>query len=150
MKRRDFFVRVGGIFLAAPVVAKLGGCGDDGGDDGDPVDSGNGNVDAPVDAPAVDAPADASTADAPAPDCTQGTVIAIGTNHGHTGDIPAADVAAGVEKTYNIQGRSPHPHTVTVTAADFQMLQQGAEVVLTSTLDAGHTHSFTVRCAPAA
>jgi hypothetical protein len=70
----------------------------------------------------------------------------IGTNHGHSLEVPAADVADGVEKTYNIQGTSQHPHMVTITAADFTTLAGGGTVQKTSTNDNGHTHSVTVTC----
>lgn len=135
MKRRDFFVRIGGMALALPVVTKLAACGDDGGDPPPP--------DAP---PAPDAP----PPDAPAQlNCDNGTDVTIGTNHGHELVVSAADVAAGAEKTYNIQGVSAHPHTVVLTAADFTALQQGQTVTVTSSNDAAHTHEVTVVCAAA-
>jgi hypothetical protein len=98
----------------------------------------------------VDAAIDAKPIDAPMAmgNCMQnGTNIVIGTNHGHAMTVPAADVIAGVQKDYQIQGGSGHPHTVTVTAAMFATLQQNTQVVVTSTVDAGHSHQVTIRCA---
>ena len=77
---------------------------------------------------------------------TCGTMI--GTNHpqAHEMTESEADVQAGVDKTYNIQGASLHPHTVTLTAADFTVLAGGGSVTKTSSTDAMHTHEGTVTC----
>ncbi len=81
-------------------------------------------------------------------DCaSNGTSSSIGTNHGHTLTVSAADVAAGTEKTYNIQGTSDHAHSVTVTAAQFTSLQSNQQISSTSSNDSGHTHSVTISCA---
>jgi hypothetical protein len=75
----------------------------------------------------------------------------IGTNHPqpHTLMVPAADITAGTEKMYNIQGESAHPHTVTLTAAHFATLAGGGSVTVTSTSNGtpAHTHMVTVSCA---
>ncbi len=100
---------------------------------------------APVDAPkVVDAPM--GQPDAPAVTCTS-TTAAIGANHGHMIMVSAADITAGVDKTYNIKGGSQHPHTVIVSAAMFTMLKAGMAIMVTSTTDAGHSHAVTVTCA---
>jgi hypothetical protein len=78
--------------------------------------------------------------------CTVDPDVIIGSNHGHELVVSLADVMAGVEETYGIQGTSMHPHTVTLTAEHFMMLQQGMEVVVDSSMDAGHTHAVTVTC----
>ncbi|MBC8131846.1 MAG: hypothetical protein H7X95_02610 [Deltaproteobacteria bacterium] len=65
----------------------------------------------------------------------------------HTFMLPVADVAAGVEKMYSIQGASSHDHTVTITAAMFTMLKAGTMISVTSTSGGNHTHVVTVRCA---
>lgn len=81
-------------------------------------------------------------------DCTlNGTSVTIGGNHGHSLVVSAADVVAGVEKAYDVQGTSAHTHFVTVTAAHFVELQTGRSVVVTSTEASAHTHSVTVSCA---
>jgi hypothetical protein len=78
-----------------------------------------------------------------------GTTATISSNHGHTITVTSSDINAGQDKTYNIQGTGDHPHMVTVTAANFSTLQSNANgsVMVTSTSNAGHTHSVTVLCA---
>lgn len=151
MKRRDFLSRFAGAALAAPfALGAIAACGDDGsGDGGDPPsDAAGGTPDAMAGGALDAAPADAPPPDAvPANlDCeANGTNVVIGANHGHSMTIPPADVTAGIEKTYDLQGSSAHPHTVIITAADFTMLQANTMVVKTSS-NFGHTHSVTVRC----
>jgi len=69
----------------------------------------------------------------------------ISANHMHEAVIPAADVNAGAEMTYDIQGSSPHAHSITLTAADMTTLQGGGMVTVTS-VGGGHTHDVTVSC----
>ena len=136
--RRDFLqavVMVGG--------AGLVGCGGGGGTDaGSPgsdagppeSDAGPGGTDAgPTDI-------DAGPAGCTAPGVT------IGTNHGHVLVVPPADVTAGVDRTYDIQGSSRHAHSVTISAANFATLAGGGTVMVTSTNGAAHTHAVTVVC----
>ena len=80
---------------------------------------------------------------------TNGTTATIGSNHGHVLTVSAADVSAGVDKTYDITGTSAHAHMVTVTAANFTTLKNNpnGSVMLTSTSGGGHTHSVTIVCA---
>jgi hypothetical protein len=78
---------------------------------------------------------------------TNGTSSSIGSNHGHSIVVSAADVTAGVDKTYNIQGSSAHMHSITVSSAQFADLQNNQQVTGTSTSDSGHTHSVTISCA---
>jgi len=119
MTRKDFLRSIVGAGLGVASVAVIAGCG---GDDG-----GGGSV------------------DAPAASCTTPT-SAIGTNHGHTITVSLADVNAGVDKTYDITGSSPHTHMVTVTAADFTAIKAGTTRMVTSTSGGGHTHAVTVMC----
>ncbi|MEZ4796530.1 MAG: hypothetical protein R2785_05110 [Flavobacteriaceae bacterium] len=82
------------------------------------------------------------------PDCIQnGTNTNITANHGHSLTVSVADVNAGTEKTYNIEGSAGHSHEVTVTAANFNSLANNQQVVLSSTNDNGHTHNVTISCA---
>jgi large exoprotein involved in heme utilization and adhesion len=76
-----------------------------------------------------------------------GTTVSIGSNHGHTLVVAKADVSAGVNKTYDIAGTSGHPHSVTITAAQFATLAANSSVSVVSTTGAGHTHDVTVVCA---
>lgn len=83
-------------------------------------------------------------------DCkVNGTAVYIQDLHtpNHTLTIPAADVVAGVQKTYLlVDNGSGHTHTITVTAADFITLQNNLGIVEVSTADAGHTHNLTINC----
>lgn len=85
---------------------------------------------------------------------TDGPEAQIADNHpngDHELDIPAADVAAGAEESYDIQGdNTGHGHTVTVSAAQFETLQEGDSVTVESS-DLGaagndHTHVVTLSC----
>jgi hypothetical protein len=58
--------------------------------------------------------------------------------------ITAADLAAKVEKTYDIQGLAGHAHQVTLSAADFQKLAINGPVTLHSTRDPDDAHLHTV------
>jgi hypothetical protein len=71
----------------------------------------------------------------------------IASNHGHTLTVSQADVEAGTLKTYDIQGTSPHAHSVTVSPGNFTTLRSGGTVQLTSTNGGGHTHGITIVCA---
>lgn len=141
MSRKQFLFSLVGLGAGTLVLA----CGNDG-ETQPGVDANAGGMPdgakPPVDAP----PVDAAVADAPAQTGCAGTMAMIGTNHGHAIDVPASDVTAGVEKTYNIKGTSLHPHTVVVTAAMFAMLEAGQQVTATSSNDANHTHTVTLRC----
>ncbi|MBE7453039.1 MAG: hypothetical protein HS111_30440 [Kofleriaceae bacterium] len=110
-------------FLAAlgtgAAFGALAACGGDDGDDG-------GGVDAPPAACALNEN--------------------IGSNHGHVLTVSAADVQAGTERTYDIQGSSIHGHSVTLTATHFAMLAQNQTVSVTSTSSGGHSHTVTITC----
>ncbi|RIA09424.1 hypothetical protein OE09_1259 [Flavobacteriaceae bacterium MAR_2010_72] len=82
MKRKTFIKKtVGALLLAVPASAMFGCSSSD--------DSPNGPNPNPN----------------PSGNCLQnGTNVSIGANHGHTLTVSIADVNAGVEKTYNIQG----------------------------------------------
>lgn len=123
--RKEFLgTLIKGSAVAAGAAALLSACGDDGGGGG--------------------------TADAPAGggNCTaNGTSVNIQGNHGHTMTVSQADISAGTAKTYEIMGSSGHPHSVTLTAAHFQMLASNQMVSVTSGSGGGHTHTVVVRCA---
>ena len=71
----------------------------------------------------------------------------------HTLAVPVADVLAGAEQTYDIQGNNTgHGHTVTVTPTDFTALDAGTVVTIISS-DTGavgndHTHPVVLTCEP--
>jgi len=81
--------------------------------------------------------------------------IVIGTNHGHTLDLPDRHVRSGKERRYDIAGDGVHPHVVTLTARDFEVLRSGGTVETVSTADglhgeiigSAHTHTVTITAA---
>lgn len=87
---------------------------------------------------------------------TLGPVAVILDNHlpsggDHALEVPAADVVAGIEKTYDIRGDNVgHTHSVTITAANFESLQVGDPIsVLTSNngpVGFGHEHTVQLTC----
>lgn len=83
-----------------------------------------------------------------AADACASIMTMIGTNHGHAFEmeVSPADVSAGVEKTYDIQGASPHPHTLTLTVAHFATIAADGSVTVDSSNDNGHVHAVTVNC----
>ena len=76
-----------------------------------------------------------------------GTASVIASNHGHSLMVAMADVQAGTQKSYSIQGTSPHNHSVTLTENNFTSLQANNSISVGSTSGDGHTHSVTVSCA---
>jgi hypothetical protein len=133
MTRKQFLSTISKAAVAAVGVATLAACG--GGDD-------DGSTPQP-DANNAGTPDGGGTAKS----CTDnGTNTAISANHGHVMTVSKEDVIAGTEKTYDIQGTAGHPHSVTLTAADFTALQGGTMAVEVSTNNAGHTHTCTVTC----
>ena len=87
--------------------------------------------------------------DAPSGCIASDGVAMIAENHIHSPHklvVTSADVAAGVEKTYDIMGTAGHTHMVTITAADFAMLKAGGTIMETSTVDLCHSHVITVSC----
>jgi hypothetical protein len=83
----------------------------------------------------------------PAGHClADGTTAAIASNHGHALTVTKADVAAGVDKTYDIQGTSAHTHSVTISAAMFAQLAANMEADTASTVTLGHDHVIAVTC----
>lgn len=74
------------------------------------------------------------------------TGVSISSNHGHTLEVPLADVAAGTEKTYTLTDNGSHEHTVVVTAAQFAQLASGTEVTARSDVFGAHSHGVTITC----
>src|SRR4051812_9550123 len=112
MTRKQFLQMVAAAGAGAFGISVLTGCASEGGQPPPP------GVDAPPHAPA-DAPPVNTAADAPIdgrpPASCPSTVAAISANHGHAITVSAADVAAGVAKTYDIQGTAAHSHSVMVS-----------------------------------
>jgi len=81
-------------------------------------------------------------------DCLlNGTNSSVSSNHGHSVTVSKADVEAGVDKQYSIQGSSDHNHTITVSASEFSTLKINQQVQVTSSSGGGHNHSVTISCA---
>jgi len=132
MKRKTFLQKLAGAFLVAiPAYALVNCSSSDDGSPGNPYDGGNGN-------PNPNASADC---------LTYGTNVSIAGNHGHVLTVSVADINAGVDKTYNIEGTAGHPHEVTVTAANFNSLKTNTQISIVSTTGNSHTHNVTVSCA---
>ena len=72
---------------------------------------------------------------------------AISSNHGHTLVISKADIDAGVEKTYSIQGSSGHNHTIVLSSANLNTLKNEKTLQVESSRDNSHRHDVTVSCA---
>jgi hypothetical protein len=75
------------------------------------------------------------------------SATAVSSNHGHTLTVAKADIEAGVEKTYSIQGGSTHNHTIVLTTANFNTLKSTKTLKVASSEDADHSHDVTVSCA---
>lgn len=60
--------------------------------------------------------------------------------------IPAADVEACVERTYDIQGDADHNHTITLTPQHFAAIDAGGQIDLVSSEAQGHTHEIWSDC----
>ena len=142
MTRLQFLRSLAGLGLAAVAVPALAACKKD---DEAPSPDAGGNMNNP-DA-SMSGPPDAGVDAAMQPPTCGSASAAIGSNHGHAITVSAADVNAGVEKTYPIQGSSQHPHSVTLTAANFTTLRTTGTLMVMSTQDAGHRHAVTVTCA---
>jgi len=125
MNRKSFIKKATGAALIAIPAYSLIGCSKD--------DSTN--VAPPEDPDATDCLANGANA------------TTITSNHGHTLLVSKADIEAGVEKSYSIQGTSGHDHTIVVSAANFNILKNEKQLVVESSRDNSHRHNVTVSCA---
>lgn len=84
--------------------------------------------------------------------CTDAMIVAeISNNHGHSLEVPLADIEAGIEVTYDCSGSAGHCHQVTLTSEDFAALRAGMPVIKYSCN--GGDHQYVLSCvsgAPAA
>jgi hypothetical protein len=117
MKRREFFVRIGGVLVAIPSVLAVTACG--GGDDDD------------------DDSADAAGATS----FSGGTSTSDGSGHTHNFTVQCADLG-GNSATYSATG-SGHEHSITLDASQLTALGNG-DLVSFDTNDS-HAHSWEVR-----
>jgi hypothetical protein len=71
--------------------------------------------------------------------------IQVGGKDEHEFVITAADMAAKVEKKYDIHGLANHAHFVTFTPTDFRDLENGKQVSIQSSVTEGHSHFVYVK-----
>jgi hypothetical protein len=109
---------------------------------GTPVDAGTNSADA-----ATQTPIDAAPIDAAPPATCSAATVAINSNHGHSMQVAPADLSSTSSKMYSIQGSASHPHTVTITPAQFATLRMNGTLTVMSSTNSGHPHSITVSCA---
>lgn len=132
MNRKTFIKKTTvGLLFGIPAVTMLGCSGDD---------NGNGSPNPDPDPTPT------------AKNCVEnGTSTSVSTsqNHTHSLSVSKEDVAAGVEKTYNLSQSADHDHQVTLSASNFQALKDSPNqsISITSTVDSGHSHNVTVSCA---
>jgi len=125
MNRKTFIKKAAGTVLVAVPAYSLLGCSNDDGTNVDPLE------------------------DPSASDCLANgaNATSITSNHGHTLAVSKADIEAGSDKTYSIQGTSGHNHTIVVTSANFETLKSAKTIQIESSRDSSHRHDVTVSCA---
>ena len=87
-----------------------------------------------------------SPAPSPSPNPNPGPTDVTGTiggNHGHSAVITSAQITAANAVQLSITGTADHPHTVTLSAAEVNMIGAKQRVSTNSTNDAGHSHTVT-------
>jgi hypothetical protein len=140
LSRKDFLQLAIGLVAAGAV---LEACGSDAADSAAVADSTSA---APSTTAAASTTATASTLATES--CTSNGAMDGGIDDPkHHLVVPAADIVARVSKTYSIQGTETHDHKVSLEAADFAKLAMDTEVLVTSTSNSGHSHTFLVVCA---
>jgi hypothetical protein len=145
MTRKQFVGSLAGMLG----LATLGAACTKGMDEGEPGGGeGSGDPEGPDAGVSSGNPPDAAVppdAMPPAMGCAVTSAL-ISSNHGHVLSVSAADVMAGVDKTYNIKGTSTHSHSVKITGAMFATLKSTQTLKVMSTTDSSHSHSVTVTC----
>ncbi len=125
MNRKTFIKKTVGAMLVAIPAYSLIACSNDDTANGDPN----------IDIATTDCLANGANA------------TAISSNHGHTLVVSSADIEAGTERSYSIQGSSGHNHNITLTAANFNTLRTAKTMRVESSRDSSHRHDVTVSCA---
>ncbi len=72
----------------------------------------------------------------------------ISRNHGHVLALSLTDIAAGVDRTFDLTGTGGHKHEVTFTKAHLAELQRAKIVRLASTRASDHVHEIYARVRP--
>jgi len=67
--------------------------------------------------------------------------------HSHDVTISRADTDSppAADKTVNATYSGGHRHTITLTPQDYESIKDGGEVTVTSSSNAGHTHTFVIK-----
>jgi hypothetical protein len=150
MTRHEFLWSLLGLGVGAATLAACGtdtGTGDPGGPD-EPGPDGGVTPTADAGNPTTPDAGNPSTPDAGMPTNTCSSMnVSIGSNHGHSMTVAMADLNSTAPKSYAIRGSSSHPHTVTITPAQFATLKATGTLSVTSSTDNGHPHTITVTCA---
>jgi hypothetical protein len=116
MKRREFFIRVGGTLLAVPAVLHVASCGGDDDDDSN-VDSG------------------------PTTSFSAGNLSTDGSGHSHSFIVMCADLS-GSGATYTAMGGG-HSHGISLDATQLADIAAGNTVEFMTT--SVHPHTWSIR-----
>jgi hypothetical protein len=111
MDRREFLAKAGLVATWAAVSVRISGCSDD---ESNPMDGGNGDVQADV---------------------------SVDLNHTHPATITEAQIQAGNAVTITLRASSGHTHEVSLSADEVMTIGAGGAVIKVSTNDSGHTHT---------
>jgi len=67
----------------------------------------------------------------------------VGSNHGHTATVTAAQLMSSDTVSLDITGGADHPHIVALSATELQQISAGTRVSTPSTINSGHAHTVT-------
>ena len=71
------------------------------------------------------------------------------TDAGHTHQVTIEgsdiEIPPAADKTVNATYSGGHRHTITLTPQDYESIKDGGEVTVTSSSNAGHTHTFVIK-----
>ncbi len=105
--------------------------------------AGCGDSDSPT-TPVTPSPTPAPTpTPTPTPPAAQNATGVVGSNHGHTAVVTAAQLTAGAGVSIDISGSANHPHAVDLTADEIGQIAAGTRVQKTSSNNSAHAHSVT-------
>ena len=67
--------------------------------------------------------------------------------HSHDVTIKGTDIESppAADKTVNATYSGGHRHAITLTPQDYESIKDGGEVTVTSSSNAGHTHTFVIK-----
>jgi hypothetical protein len=79
----------------------------------------------------------------PTPTPSTDKIGTVGSNHGHSAVITAAQLTAGGALVLDITGTSSHPHTVELAQDEVAAIAANTRVTKESSTDASHSHTVT-------